>query len=210
MLSEFYSDPVIFILLLFAILISLTVHEFSHAFAAHKLGDDTAKFLGRLSLNPKAHLDLMGSLAFLLFGFGWGKPVPVNKFLLKNPKRDLMIVALAGPLSNLVLVIITGLVLKVALAFFAINNFLIIFLLLCFQLNVILMVFNLIPLPPLDGYNILSYLIPDKYRPFYVRYGYYMFFALIFVSIVSDIPIFFWIGHVVSFFANIFSLSILF
>jgi len=210
MLNNLFTEPIFFVLSLLAILISLTIHEFAHAFAAHKLGDDTAKFLGRLSLNPKDHLDLIGSLAFLLFGFGWGKPVPVNKFLLKKPKRDLMIIALAGPLSNLFLVILSGFALKIIITFelLLVNNLLLLFLVLFFQLNVILMMFNLIPLPPLDGYNILSYIIPDKYRVYYIQYGYYIFLVLIFSSIVFDLPVFAWMFYVVDFFSNLFALAI--
>ena len=96
-------DPVELILTAVAVLITLSIHEFSHAYAAYKLGDNTAKNLGRLSINPIKHLDPIGALCMLFFRFGWAKPVPINPRNFKNPKRDFAISALAGPLSNLIL-----------------------------------------------------------------------------------------------------------
>ena len=96
-------DPVELILTAVAVLITLSIHEFSHAYAAYKLGDDTAKNLGRLSINPIKHLDPIGALCMLFFRFGWAKPVPINPRNLKKPKRDFAVSALAGPLSNLIL-----------------------------------------------------------------------------------------------------------
>ncbi len=209
MLNLLNANGQLFIVYIIAILLSLSVHEFAHAWAAHLLGDDTAKSLGRLSLNPKDHLDLFGSLSFLLVGFGWGKPVPVNPLLLKNKKRDSLIIALAGPFSNLILVLLSVIFLKIALIFLPVSNLLILFLSVFFMLNIVLMIFNLLPLPPLDGYNIVAYVLPNKYKYYYVRYGYYIFFFLIFMAIFLNVPIFGWISSVIKVFANFFNVPLI-
>lgn len=102
----FFDSPILFIVLAICLVLSLTVHEFAHALAAHKLGDDTAKYLGRLSLNPAKHLDPLGTLLLLTLGFGWGKPVPFNPNNLKKPREGGAIISFAGPLSNLILGVI--------------------------------------------------------------------------------------------------------
>ncbi len=137
-----------------AILISLTIHEYAHGWTANKLGDDTAERMGRLSFNPLSHLDLLGTIMLLFGPFGWAKPVPVNPLRLRNPKRDMVWVALAGPLSNIVfgwlvsllyLNVFGGVVSGYANHFFV---YLI-------MINIGLSFFNLLPLPPLDGSNII-------------------------------------------------------
>ena len=100
------------IIFIFSLVVAITIHEFSHAFAAEKLGDPTARLSGRLSLNPLAHLDPMGTLALFLVGFGWGKPVPIDEYNLRYPRRDAAIISLAGPGSNLLLAIILSLLIK--------------------------------------------------------------------------------------------------
>ena len=210
MLDLLFTSPELGILFILAILLALTVHEFAHALASHLLGDDTARLLGRLSLNPKNHLDLFGSLSFLLLGFGWGKPVPVNPLMLKNRRRDLLIIALAGPFSNFIMVLFSGFLLKALLIFLPITNLLILFLSLFFTLNVMLMIFNLLPLPPLDGYNIISYFLPLKYKYYYVRYGYYVFLSLLLASIAFNLPVFGWIAAVIQYFGDLFNLPLLF
>ena len=209
MLELLSLDPSLFLVYILAILLALSVHEFAHALASHLLGDDTARLLGRLSLNPRAHLDLFGSLSFLLLGFGWGKPVPVNPMFLKNRRRDMLIIALAGPFSNLLMLISTGILLKIALIFLPVANLLIIFLSIFFTLNIVLMIFNLLPLPPLDGYNIIAYILPNKYKYYYIRYGYYLFLTLIVFSIAFNMPVFAWISQVVSWFYGIFNLPLI-
>ncbi len=164
------------LLMLLAVVISLTVHEFAHAYIAHKCGDDTAYAFGRMTLNPLKHIDLFGFISMLLIGFGWAKPVPVNMRGLRNPRRDIALVSLAGPLSNFLMAFIgVGLIRLVgfipALGVVATNfgSFLrsfvdsIYFLLYIFcLLNVGLGLFNLIPIPPLDGSKVLGSLLPPK------------------------------------------------
>jgi Zn-dependent protease len=158
------QNPLYFIVWVAAILVALTFHEFSHALAANFLGDQTAKRMGRLSLNPLVHLDPIGFLALVLIGFGWGKPVPYNPYNLRYPKWGSTMVAAAGPVSNIIMVVIFGLVLKFVGLFLPEGNLLIEFLVLLIELNLILCLFNLIPVPPLDGSKfLLSALAAPKY-----------------------------------------------
>lgn len=173
----FSTDQLIWYLLCIpAALISLTVHEYFHGYAAYKLGDPTAHALGRLSLNPLAHLDPIGTLCMVLFHFGWAKPVPVNPRHFRDPRKGMAITAAAGPLSNLLLAVLSALlvlltgklanVLPPTVGTDFLNNF---FYYLCeffwvlHLLNLALCVFNLIPLPPLDGSRILYVFLPPKY-----------------------------------------------
>lgn len=165
----------VLILYAFCILLALMLHEVAHGFAAYKLGDPTAKQEGRLTLNPLDHLDPVGTLMMVLFGFGWAKPVPINPRRLRKPKRDIALVALAGPLANLLIALVSGLlqVLLVALcpACYVLDSTQPLMMLLFVvqytlgvltSLNVGLALFNLIPLPPLDGSNILlAFLKPN-------------------------------------------------
>jgi Zn-dependent protease len=181
-----------FIVLLF----SLTVHEMAHAWTADRLGDPTARLLGRVSLNPLVHADLIGTILFPLIAMttgtrwliGWAKPVPVNVRNLQHGRRDYVLVAAAGPLSNLAMALVAALVLRflpitpvtlgqpnVSVPIASILSF-------AMQINVLLAVFNLMPIPPLDGGNVLSGLLPDKLafsfnqiRP----YGFLILMALI-------------------------------
>jgi Zn-dependent protease len=165
-ISLLVENPLYFIAWVAAILIALTVHEFSHAFAAHYLGDQTAKRMGRLSLNPLAHIDPIGFLALVLVGFGWGKPVPFNPYNLRYPKWGSALVAAAGPVSNIAMVIVAGMVLKYAGPFLPNGNLLGEFLALLVGLNVMLCLFNLIPIPPLDGSKFLlsALTAPEHYK----------------------------------------------
>lgn len=177
LISLMFSEPLLFIPLLLALLISLTVHEVSHGFVALWLGDTTARDAGRLTFNPIKHLDLVGFILLLTIGFGWGNPVPVNYYNLKYPKWGPALVSIAGPISNLLLVILVGIIFKV-LAPAGLNPFNIdevisssgslMFVFLAFMMfyNVILMVFNLIPVPPLDGSKVLLAVLPEKYARF--------------------------------------------
>src|SRR3990167_10883511 len=109
---SFFSNPLLLILWLAALIIAVTIHEFAHAFAADRLGDPTPKLMGRLTLNPLAHLDVLGTLMLLIARFGWGKPVQIDPFNLQNPRRDSALIALAGPLSNLLLAVVLSLILR--------------------------------------------------------------------------------------------------
>lgn len=164
MISSLFSQPYLFLVWTIAFLIALSVHEFSHALAGTLLGDTTAKRMGRLTLNPASHVDPMGLLAVLLIGFGWGKPVPYNPYNLHWPKWGPTAVAAAGPASNLLLAILSALLLMVFGAQLGPDNLLTVFLIISLELNIALTVFNLIPLPPLDGSKaLLSILAHPKY-----------------------------------------------
>ena len=156
------------------IIFSLTVHEFFHAWSANKLGDPTAKDMGRLSLNPLRHLDVFGTLMLFLsnFRFGWAKPVPVNPYNLKNLRRDDLIISAAGPLSNLGLALIAGILFRVVYGFnmTAIPEAAILMLQLLVFINVSLAFFNLLPIYPLDGSHILRGLLPESYGPMLDRF----------------------------------------
>lgn len=179
-----FTHPIVFIAWAVALVVAITVHEFSHALIAYYLGDVTAKDEGRLTLNPAAHLSLFGTLMLLLAGFGWGKPVPINPYNLKHPRFGPALVALAGPTSNLILVIIFGLFTRFAYPAFGLGgeNALFYFLYYLILNNVVLMAFNLIPVPPLDGSRLLFSLMPDSWHPlrdFLERYGFYFLIALV-------------------------------
>lgn len=174
-----------------AVIIAITVHEFAHAFVAYKLGDKSAKAMGRLSLNPIKHIDPVGFLCLLLFRFGWASPVPVNARNFKNPKLGLFLTSIAGPLSNLILAF-GGCFVYTAfslLAQFCTTNFLVISYALISNaigafclINVTLAIFNLIPLPPLDGFKLLSLIIPKHSYKAMMKYEKY--FALGFMVVL--------------------------
>lgn len=152
---------------LIAILVVLTVHEFSHAFAALLMGDDTAKREGRLTLNPLAHISWLGFFMLLLVGFGWGKPVPFNPYNLKYPRFGPALVAVAGPFSNLLMAALSVVVLKLIIIYSLVGpaNLLVHFLNLMIVLNLVLMLFNLLPFAPLDGSKIVFAFLSDiKYE----------------------------------------------
>ncbi len=158
LISLLFSEPALFFLWVLAVVYALSVHEFFHALVAHWLGDETAKEEGRLTLNPLAHIDWLGFFLLVTVGFGWGKPVPFNPFNLKRQqRRGPALIALGGPLSNFLSVLIFGLGLR-ALVYWSnldVDNYLVIFLINLVQVNLILGIFNLIPIPPLDGSKIL-------------------------------------------------------
>ena len=187
-------DIEIIVLLIPALVFSLSFHEFAHAWMAFKLGDNTAARLGRLTLNPMAHLDPVGSIALLLMGFGWAKPVPVDIRYLSNPRNDMVKVAAAGPLSNLLLAVLAALFLRFmfgsGLLTVQIKSFIIIFM----QINITLAVFNLLPVSPLDGSQILSPFIERKFGSNMVYkmevYGPRLLFFIIIFSMFTGIHIF--------------------
>ena len=177
---------------------SLSFHEAAHAWTADRLGDPTARLLGRLTLNPLAHIDWIGTVLFPLLALysgvpliGWAKPVPVNWHNLRSPRRDFAVVALAGPVSNLILAVGAAAVLVVFERFESdTQSFLVLFLTRAVFLNVLLAVFNLIPVPPLDGGNVLAGVVPesmarviDSLRP----YGFLVLYVLMLSGLLSAI-----------------------
>lgn len=158
---------------LFIIVLILPLHEFAHGFIANKLGDPTAKLEGRLTFNPLASVDPMGALWLLLFGFGWAKPVPVDPRYFKKPRRDMALVALAGPVSNLLASLVGGILLVCVVLFLPVNSFvsfLTLFLQYYVTVNISIAVFNLLPIPPLDGSRIVAAFLPQRALSYYYRY----------------------------------------
>ena len=154
----FRLPPEVIVMLLPVLLFALVFHEFSHAWVAHKLGDPTAKYAGRLTLNPMAHLDMFGTLMILFVGFGWAKPVPVDSSYLADPRKDMMKIAFAGPAANLLLAFVGGTLIRMTGDMGALTTMLLMFT----QINIMLAVFNMIPIPPLDGSQIFSGLMIQK------------------------------------------------
>jgi len=181
---------VYYILTALAVIITLTIHEYCHGYAAYKLGDPTAKAYGRLSLNPLKHIDPIGALCLLFFHFGWAKPVPVNAGYFKKPKRDFAITALAGPGVNIFMSILAAFFYLLAFSLlsgitytnaflFALAQNLINFLYIFHIVNLGLGLFNLIPVPPLDGSRILGVLLPTKAYFAIMKYERTIYFVLI-------------------------------
>lgn len=209
LLTQLFEQPMLGFAFILAVLVALTVHEFAHAFVANLYGDSTAKDLGRLTLNPMAHLDLFGALLFLFIGFGWGKPVPVNSRNFKKLKEGEIMTSLAGPLSNLMLAALSAISFHIFFPQLGPSNLLIGFFLMSFRLNIILMVFNLIPIPPLDGSHLLNNILSDRYhklKTFLMVYGPQVLFYGIIFAIIANIEIFGWIDDIVHWFATLFNL----
>ena len=188
-----FSDPILFFAIFIALIISITVHEFSHVFTARLLGDRTGEYAGRLTLNPLVHLDLFGTIAILLIGFGWGKPAPFNPYNHRYQRFGPALVALGGPLSNFLLIIVFGIILKVLYPILGSENYLTIFLAIIVTFNGVLMIFNLIPIPPLDGSHILKGIFGSRFSNiagYLDLYGPRILMGLIFLSILLGIPIF--------------------
>lgn len=194
---DFQSAVAEILAILVIIFLVLPFHEWAHAFTASKLGDTSIKYRGRLTLNPLAHIDPLGSLALLLFGFGWAKPVPVDPRNFKKPKFGMAIVALMGPVANIVaafvgMLIFDLLTVTVAESLFTGTVGIIIYTFLSFYVtvNIRLAVFNLLPIPPLDGSKILFAFLPDKYVAWFYRYQQYISIALLVLLWIGvlDIP----------------------
>jgi Zn-dependent protease len=186
------SSPQMLISAVITLVIALTFHEFAHAWVAKRFGDDTAERAGRLTLNPLAHLDPIGSLMLIFVGFGWAKPVPVNPNIIRRSgKAALMLVSIAGPLTNLCLAILAAIPLRLNLVPVQTVSANILptpfyFLWYFFTINLSLMVFNLLPIPPLDGHEILSFLLPpdlaERWESFGYQYGIYILIALLMIA----------------------------
>jgi Zn-dependent protease len=195
-------DPPTIIARIITLVVAFTVHEFAHAWAADQLGDDTPRFSGRLTLNPLAHLDPIGSLLLLLSGFGWAKPVPVNpQTLRRRTPAGMMLVAAAGPLSNLILAIFAAIPFQLGMVSlysptgsllpslsFLLSEFIFI--------NLILLFFNMIPIFPLDGEKVAEYFLPPNGQDVLLRlrpYGPILLMALLFLLPIAGINIFSWL-----------------
>ena len=175
MIQYLFSDPLVFILVVVSLLIAVTVHEFAHAYIADRLGDPTPRLMGRVTLNPLAHLDPVGTIFILLVGFGWGKPVMFDPFNLEHPRRDAAIISFAGPATNLTLALFVALAVRIAHVpvFIALP---------IIQLNLILALFNLIPVHPLDGFKIVGGLLSEEQAEDWYglsRYGMIILLALL-------------------------------
>lgn len=204
----FTQAPLLAIIWLVAIIASLTVHEFCHALVGRLLGDATAEREGRLTLNPLAHIDPIGFLMLLVAGFGWAKPVPFNPYALKHPTRDAVLIALAGPASNIVLALLSGAVFAglVTTGVVATTNALAIFLVVFMYMNGVLAVFNFLPLPPLDGSKLAdAFFAATRQRALaeaYTKFGSLLLIILVLASAGAGIRVFSFIAVPVSTFCS--------
>lgn len=210
--GDFSMLQIVFLLVSYAALIfvSLPLHEFAHAFAAYKLGDETAKWNGRLTLNPLRHLDPFGTVMLVLCGFGYAKPVPVNPYYFRNPKKGMALTSLAGPLSNLAMAIASVGLFRIFCLFFDVTfedggiyvdnasyeivSYAYMFFINIFaSINISLAVFNLLPIPPLDGSRIFSAILPDKWVYTLERYEQYITIGLFVLLLTGtlDVPLYF-------------------
>lgn len=180
MLDLLFASPLAFVIFMVGLLLSIAIHEFAHCFVTDRLGDPTPRIKGRLTLNPLAHLDPLGTLAIVLTGFGWGRPAPYDPYNLKEPVRDAALIAAAGPASNLLIATLLSVVIKLGLG----GDFVALFSLQLIFINVALALFNLIPIYPLDGSKILRALLPPQasleYEEVMERYGTVILIMLIF------------------------------
>jgi len=201
------SGLTVFLITAVTLILAITVHEFSHGFAAEKLGDPTPRLQGRLSLNPMAHLDPLGTIMLFLFGFGWGKPVLFDPFNLKNPRKDAAIISFAGPLSNIIMAVIASLIVRLLTGAGSSYNIVADALSLFVYFNLILAFFNLIPIHPLDGGKIFIGLLPkneaDEANAFLKRYGLIILILLIMPIFGGRSPIFSFLSPLVGNLMNI-------
>jgi Zn-dependent protease len=203
---------VYYILFLPPILMALTVHEYFHGFVALRMGDPTAKLAGRLTFNPIKHIDIFGLIAFIIFRFGWAKPVPINPYNFRDLKKGVLYTSAAGPLSNFLLAIPFGIILRmfpmevnVLLPLRIMVEGFVVF-------NLIFCAFNLIPIPPLDGSHVLFSLLPPQYahiEHWLERYGFMLLIGLIFFDRITGLPILWgWIRPFVQLFGTLFGGSL--
>jgi len=196
MIRTLFSSPLAFIISVVGLLIAITIHEFAHALTADKLGDPTPRSQNRVTLNPLAHLDPIGTIMLLLFGFGWGKPVNFDPHNLRNPRTDIALISLAGPTSNILLATILGLT-TTATIFYPL-----------IYINIVLAIFNLVPVFPLDGEKILSGLLPRnlsfEFQAVMQKYGTLILILLV-LPVFGSSPIISLISPIIDF---IFSLLV--
>lgn len=211
---DLFNNPIAFIFSAISLIIAITIHEFSHAYAAEHLGDPTPRLMGRLTLNPLKHLDPLGTLLLFVAHFGWGKPVTFDPFNLRNPRRDSAIISLAGPASNILLATACSLLLRLFIAMTPENpesslgviSIMIVISLLrsLISFNVVLAVFNLVPVHPLDGFTVVKGLLPeDQSREWAQLERFGMIFLLILVFFPGN-PLSTLISPVIDFFLNLF------
>ena len=199
------------------ILLAITFHEYAHGWMALKFGDPTAKMLGRLSLNPLVHLDPIGTLMLFIVHFGWAKPVPVDPRYFSDPKRQMIWVALAGPIANMILAFISGILIvgfsSSNLMFNSQTAFFANMLVYSLQINLALAIFNMLPIPPLDGSKILRGLLPYRYE--YIsntleQFGPWILFSLILIGMMSGFSLFWlFMSPFVRFFSSLFTLGMI-
>jgi Zn-dependent protease len=200
-LNLFFGSPAIALTWIIAIFVALTVHEFSHALMGKLRGDATAEREGRLTLNPISHIDFTGFILLLLFGFGWAKPVPYNPYNLKDPKWDSVRIALAGPFSNMIMAAIAGTAFRILVVggIIAPLNLLSIFLFLTILLNLFLLLFNIIPVHPLDGSKLFFALFDgpqhQELRRFVATRGPQILMIAVLISAFTSFNIFFFISE---------------
>ncbi len=184
MLSTFFTSPIIFLVSIVSLLVAIAIHECAHAWTADRLGDPTARLAGRITLNPFVHIDLTGLLFLMFFGFGWGKPVEFDPYNLKNPRKDAALISVAGPISNILLALILSIILRLftfvaipgisTIGFIILSRFI--------MMNLVLGVFNLIPIHPLDGFKIVGGILPErKAEEWYQLQRYGMLFLILLI-----------------------------
>lgn len=208
LLNLLFTSPIEFIILSGLLVMALSVHEFSHAFIADHLGDPTPRLQGRVTLNPLAHLDPLGTLLIVIAGFGWGKPVMFDSFNLRHRERDTALIALAGPGANFVMAILSGILLHFISSGlnFTFSGFFYEIFSLFLYLNIALGVFNLIPIHPLDGFKVVAGLLPKKYYDDWMsleRYGLIFLLLLVFPLFGSSAPVQMILNPIVGFLVNL-------
>ena len=197
----FSTSPLLALIFIVVVIMSLTIHEFAHAWVGNLKGDRTAEAMGRLTLNPIPHIDPMGFIALLLLGFGWAKPVPFNPYNLQNPRWDAVAIALAGPASNLILALLAATVYRglATAGMIGVESALGFFLILLVIINLLLLFFNIIPVHPLDGSKLLDALLtkPEHQgiRRAIATYGPQALFILVLISILTSFNVFFFIAE---------------